>query len=308
VSVRLPDVERFLATRFGDDYGDVAPLRGGAWSTAFAFRRGNENCVIRFGAHREDFVKDRLAARYAGPALPIPRIIEIGESFGGHYAISERVFGEFIDEVDGVRMQALLPSLFAMLDALRLADVSETTGFGGWSVGGTALHPSWRSALLDVANDLPGLRIHGWRTDLENSPTGAEPFDGAYERLVTLADHVPETRCLIHSDMLHFNVLVDAERISGVLDWGCAKYGDFLYDLAWFCFWQPWYPAWRRIDFRAEALGHYASIGLDVPRFEERLCCYMIHIGLDAQAYQAYAGEWDKLEESARRTLDIAVS
>ena len=82
--------------------------------------------------------------------------------------------------------------------------------------------------------------------------------------------------------------------------------GDFLYDLAWFCFWQPWYPAWQRIDFAEEARGHYASIGLDVPDFDERLRCCQIHIGLAAQAYQAYSGAWTELHDTARRTLQIA--
>ncbi len=304
--VELFQAKSFLESRFGGDYGDIVPLAQGAWSTAFAFRQRGRDHVIRFGAHREDFVKDRLAVRHSNCALPIPQGIELGEAFGGHYAISERVFGSYIDEVDGVRMRALLPSLFAALDAMRLADLSGTTGFGGWGGDGSARHPSWRSALLDVANDHPGLRIHRWRERLEASPTGAGPFDRAYESLAALSERIPETRCLIHSDLLHFNVLVEADRIAGVLDWGCSQYGDFLYDLAWFCFWQPLYPAWQRIDFREEALKHYASIDLDVPQFEERLRCCQIHIGLDSQAYHAFEGKWDELEDTARRTLEIA--
>ena len=83
-------------------------------------------------------------------------------------------------------------------------------------------------------------------------------------------------------------------------------YGDFLYDLAWLCFWQPWYPAWQRLDFPEEATRHYAAIGLDVPHFEERLRCCQIHIGLAGQAYMAYAGNWTDLPETAQRTLNIA--
>jgi hygromycin-B 4-O-kinase len=90
-----------------------------------------------------------------------------------------------------------------------------------------------------------------------------------------------------------------------VLDWGCALYGDFLYDLAWFCFWQPWYPAWRDIDFRARYLRHCAAIGLHVPRFDERLRACQIHIGLAGQAYQAYAGDWTNLHGTALRTLEV---
>jgi hygromycin-B 4-O-kinase len=83
-------------------------------------------------------------------------------------------------------------------------------------------------------------------------------------------------------------------------------HGDFLYDLAWFLFWSPWYPRWRGIDFQGEAARHYASIGLDVPHFVERLTCYQIHIGLAAQAYNAFKERWDALEETARRTLEVA--
>ena len=65
-------------------------------------------------------------------------------------------------------------------------------------------------------------------------------------------------------------------------------------------------PAWRGIDFRREAARHYASIGLAVPRFEERLTACQIHIGLAAQAYNAFKERWDALEETARRTLEVA--
>ncbi len=306
----VTEVEAFLAARFGSDVGDVTPIGAGVWSKAFALRSAARDYVVRFGAQQEDFAKDRLAARYAGPALPIPQVIEIGETARGYYAVSERVFGDYIDDVDEAQMRALLPSLFAVLDAARLADLSRTAGFGSWGADGMAPHPTWRAALLDVAADRESDRIHGWRERLATSGVGIAPFEEAYRRLEALAGPAPEDRHLIHSDLLHYNVLVnvaaDGGRISGVLDWGCGMYGDFLYDLAWLCFWQPWYPAWARIDFRAEAVRHYAAIGLDVPAFEERLRGCEIHIGLGGQAYMAYAGNWTDLPKVARRTLEIA--
>jgi hypothetical protein len=30
-----------------------------------------------------------------------------------------------------------------------------------------------------------------------------------------------------------------------------------------------------------------------------------VHIGLDAQAYNAFTGRWDELETNAHRTLDL---
>ncbi len=302
----LDQARSFLEDRFACPVTDVGHLGAGAWSQAFAFRRADHDYVIRFGAHGEDFAKDRLAATHAGPALPIPRILELGQALGGYYAISERVFGGYIDDLDEAQMRALLPALFAALDAMRLADVTGTTGCGMWNADGAAPHPTWREALLDVANDRPTDRIHGWRERLRQSPIGVGPFDQAYACLAALAACLPEERHLIHSDLLHWNVLVDGDGIAGVLDWGCAKYGDFLYDLAWICFCRHWYPAWQSIDFRAEALRHYASIGLDVPHFDERLRCCQIHIGLDSLAYLAHTGDWAALAETARITLELA--
>ena len=103
--VEQTHVEAFLATRFGGDASDVAHLGAGVWSKAFAFRRAGRDYVIRLGAHQEDFAKDRLAARFACPALPIPRVVELGETAGGYFAISERVFGEYIDDVDEAQMR-----------------------------------------------------------------------------------------------------------------------------------------------------------------------------------------------------------
>lgn len=306
VIIDMDHAEAFLASRFGDDAIGVAPLGAGVWSKAFGFRRQDRDYVIRFGAHLEDFAKDRLAARYASPALPIPHVVELGETDGGYYAISERVYGGYIDDADEAQMRNLVPALFAAFDAARLADLSGTAGYGGWGADGNAPFASWRAALLDVANDRQGDRIHGWRERLAASAVGSGPFDAAYGRLQELVVHLPEERHLIHSDLLHYNVLVEGDRITGVLDWGCALYGDFLYDLAWFCFWQPWYPAWQSIDFVAGYLRHCAAIGLDVPHFEERLRACQIHIGLASQAYQAYARDWTNLQDTAGRTLDVA--
>ncbi len=281
-------------------------LGGGVWSQAFAYRHAGQDYVIRFGAYQDDFCRDRLAARYASPALPIPRVVDLGQAFGGYYAISERAFGGYIDDVQEPQMRALLPSLFRALDAARLADISDTVGFGSWCADGNGRYPSWQAALLDVASDRPADRTHGWRQRLAASSVGVEPFDAAYQRLLALAPLLPEERHLIHSDLLHYNVLVKDARITGIFDWGCGMYGDFVYDVAWICFWQPWYPAWQRIDFGSEAVRHYASIGLKVPHWDERLSACQIHIGLAGQAYMAYAGDWTHLERTAQHTLDVA--
>ena len=82
-----------------------------------------------------------------------------------------------------------------------------------------------------------------------------------------------------------------------MLDWGSSLYGDWLWDVAWFTFWQPYYTAWASADIRGEARRHFP----DAPRFEQRMRCYEIAIGLDGMAYQAFAGHADNLSWTTRR-------
>lgn len=303
-------VEAFLTQRFGRAISALTPIAHGEWSKAFSFNLRDNNhqaeYVARFSLLQEDFLKDRLAMTHASVNLPIPKILEVGEALDGFFAISERAAGEFVDRLDGKSLCRLLPSLFATLDAARHVDLSATPGYGTWTADGTAAHATWRDALLDVATDAPTKRTFGWRERLVTSPTGARPFDEAFEQFQSLIEACPEERHLVHSDLLNYNVLAADDRISAVLDWGSSMYGDFVFDVAWFAFFQPWYPAWSDIDFAAEAARHYASIGLHVPHLDERLRCYQMFIGLDDQAYCAFKGRWPQLETVAKRTLEIA--
>jgi hygromycin-B 4-O-kinase len=299
-------VRAFVAACLQCPVTDVARIALGEWSQAFSLRCGDADYIARFSAVEEDFAKDRLAAAFAAPDLPIPPIIAMGRAFDGFYAISRRAFGEFIDDLDATRMRAVLPSLFRALDAARATDLSKTMGYGGWGANGNGGCASWRAYLLDVTNDPPTSRIHGWRQRLDASPARAGAFDAAAERLEVLVKSSPEERHVVHSDLLHYNVLVAGDQISAVFDWGCALYGDFLYDIAWLTFWAPWYRAWDSIDFREAAARHYAAIGLAVPDFDARLRCYEVHIGLGSLAYMAFRENWEHFAWTTERTLQAA--
>jgi hygromycin-B 4-O-kinase len=296
----------FLIERFGPGVTDLETLRQGGWSNAYAFRHDRQGHVIRFSTYRDDFDKDRFATRWTSPALPVPAMSDIGEAFGGYYAVSTHVPGTPLDDLAAPEFRAAIPALFAMLDALRTANLTGTTGFGGWDGEGVALCTTWQEYLLAVANDDPSLRNHGWRRQLASSPVGIGRFDEAYAHLQELMPHLPAGRHLIHSDLLNHNMLVDGSRISGVIDWGCGLYGDFLYDVAWFQHYWPWYPAWEKIDFVDALRGHYREIGLAVPYLDDRLRCYRIHIGLGDQAYNTYMRRWDLVERAATETLALA--
>jgi hygromycin-B 4-O-kinase len=307
----IPDIspsqaQQVLRSDAGLEATHVEPLRPGAWSVAFAFESNGAPYVIRFSHHRDDFERDAFATRFAGPCVPIPGVTHLGERDGVAYAVSERAAGEFIDTLSGEDYRRTMPSLLETLNALRVADLAGTHGFGGWDANGNGSHHSWREFLLDALVDRPGERGGGWRPRLEQSETGAEAFDRDIQVLERLLGDMPETRHVLHCDLINYNCFVRDHRISGIIDWGCAMYGDFVYEVAWFSFWSPWYPQWRSVNFANEALAYYRDRGADLSRFDERLACYELHIGLGHQAYNAFVGNWDALADVTRHTTAVA--
>ena len=281
-------------------------MRPGEWSAAYAVRTETEDLVARFSAFDEDFEKDAYAARYSAAALPIPEIIEWGPAGDGFYAVAARMPGEHIDSLDEARMRRVLPSLLATLDAMRTVDLTAASGFGGWRAGASPVHRTWHEELLGVATGPATRGSPGWRALLEASPGAVATFEEGYARMQELVAACPEERHLVHEDLINFNVLVQGDRISAVLDWGSSIYGDFVYDLAKLVFYEPWYPRWRNIDFAAEARAHYEAIGLVVPDFAERLRCYCLREGISGMAYSAFRSRREQVELKARRVLEIA--
>jgi aminoglycoside phosphotransferase (APT) family kinase protein len=304
--VTLDDVTTFLESTVGPDISPLRALRQGGWSNAYALNHAGETLVARFSAWRDDFANDRYAMRWHAPTLPVPEVTFIGEAPGGYCAISRFIHGVALDALDGAQMRHTLPAIFAMLDALRTADLRDTSGFGGWSETETAPFGSWGEFLLSVDHDGPDRRNYGWKAQLAASSVGFERFAEAYAVLERLVERIPSPRHLIHSDLLNYNVMVQPWGVTGVLDWGCGQFGDFLLDVAWFEHYWSLYPAWAEIDFLAEYRRHAADIGLDLPQFKERILACRLRIGLDDQAYNTYMRNWEFAELAAANTLALA--
>jgi hypothetical protein len=108
--IDLAMARSFLTGHYGVDPATVALIGEGAWSRCFAFGRGGAARVIRFGRYRDDFVCDARAHAFAGPDLPIPEVFEIGDAFGGYYAVSTRVEGVPLERVDARTWAATAPN------------------------------------------------------------------------------------------------------------------------------------------------------------------------------------------------------
>ena len=303
-TIDLTTVQQILRTHFDPGSQAVEAVGAGAWSRAYGFDCAGRRLVVRIGQYVDDFENDERAFRYAADDLPIPEVLAIGRVDEGYFAVSTRVDGVPLEQVDAAHWRATVPSLAAALEALRLADLDGQPGWGGWGGDGVAPYPSWSAFLLAVSDDTPARRTHGWRTLLAQDAEGAAAFVWGYDRLRRLVrDDVP--RSLIHADLINRNVLVTNGQLTGVFDWGCATYGDHLYDLALFMFWSPWHPQLDLGLLRAELERRWKLAGYVPEHLDDRLRVCALHIGLDHLAYNAYTGDALNLAATAARMREL---
>ena len=290
----------FLRDRYGPAVGEPVLLKGGAWSTAFAFTDGGRSLVVRFGSHPEDYEKDRVAGSWSRPHLPTPTVFEIGDAFGGAFAVSQRLRGDPIDGLPPDRLAAATRSLLRAREALEGVE-PPGHGYGMWRADNRrAPHDRWADFLTAVpARDDD--RLRGWRERLAEATDAQRVFDAGQAALERLVHYCGDRRGVIHGDLLAGNVLVTRDdQISGVLDWGNSLVGDPLYDIAWLLFCRPWHPG---ID--AELLRTWGRARPDTTHLDERLLCYQLHIALDSMQYQAFARHDDDLRTTTRATIAL---
>ncbi|QOR72293.1 phosphotransferase [Ruania alkalisoli] len=274
---------RALLERRGFPTSSVQPLEGGAWSTAFAFDSGQDALILRLGGSTEDYEADAFIARLRPDGVPIPDVlahgtIDSGPLTGTTYAISARVPGTALERVSRPQWSVLVPQLADILESLR-----HTPAPAGHRA------QDWRDHLLQVGS-YPWQE--GWRE--RAVPAAVQLFDHGLDRLRTTCP-VTVPVSLVHADWINRNVHVEDGRITGIFDWGCYRFGDHLYDLAWLEFWAPWH---RNLDLPLlvrELESRWHSVGIAPLADPDRRRACLLHIGLDHIIYNILHGTTQSL-------------
>jgi hygromycin-B 4-O-kinase len=287
-----------------DEITDLEPLRGGVFARAFGFQVRGQRYVVRlstFDHSAEGYAKDEYAQRhFASPSLPIPRIVAVASTDTGHLAISERAAGRTLDEMTPAERQAVLPAMLDTFDAIGRADVSASGGYGFWGADGNGSSATWHAYLAAIIeNDATGYYAN-WHAMFDSTFLDRDVYQTIYRSVRRLLPYCPEDRALIHNDAHFQNVLGDGQRITAVIDWANALYGDPLYEVARLDWWTAW-PGWWYDDIGDLLRDRYG----DAPRFAERMACYQLHLGLDDLRYYATIGNRETYERYSARLLAL---
>ncbi len=288
----------FLEQYFNVLISDLVFIEGGEGSQAFSFSVKNKEYIIRANTRDESFKHDEYAYKnFQSIELPIPKIIEIGRlDDKHHFAISEKVEGKKIDAFSEEEQTTIRPKLLETLDTIHTTDISSTTDYGGWDSTGNGHHENWNSFLKSLKKwvepkDAPSL--------FETTILEKDAWEKVYNEILELVQYCPEDRHLIHGDYGFDNVFSNGESITGVIDWGEAKYGDFIYDCAWLSYWS------KKHYYRDLLKKYYIEKQVSISNFDERMRCYELHIGLGALSFYANSHQDAKYHWNKERLLAL---
>lgn len=275
-------VLEFLRKKFDRNIISIDPLEGGEMSQAFSFNAGSGKFVIRVDTEIKAFEKDKFAfEHFASNKIPIPEVIRLGRlDQKYYYAITKKAEGQTLDKLSEKEARKILPQLIQALDEIHNVYIRDLK-YGDWGADGDAWFNTWREYILSINNE----KWFEWGDLFKNSFMEKEVFAKAYDKIEKIVEYCPEQRYLVHGDYGFNNLLADGEKITGVLDWGESKYGDFLYDVAWLGFWT------RNIDYEKEFYKHYKEKNIDVPNYGERILCYKLYLGLSAAQFSVKSNQ-----------------
>jgi len=295
------DIAKFLSEKYCEEIV-LIPMVEGQESQVFSFQYKNRDYVVRINPIIEGFKKDDYAYRnFLSSAIPIPKVIEYGTFDDNHsFCISEKAFGITFEDSSEITVNSLLSDITNVWTSIREIDISNFTGYGKFSSkDGNAPFRSWRDCLSSVLDK----QKYDWKKVQSMEFVDSKLVDDLKSIFMELIQYCPEDRKLRHGDFGSNNVLVDSDvpKITAIIDWDNASYGDPYYDIAGAYFWSTWLMCMEKTS------NYWDETLSKVPNYHERILCYQLHIGLEEIYENALDGDIDTLawcQERCRQILE----
>ncbi|WP_246294082.1 phosphotransferase family protein [Paenibacillus planticolens] len=279
--------QAFLQQILNSPVTDVRPIEQGEVSKVFSYKQQDDEFIIHFNSSCEGFVRERYVHDlFASQGIPVPRVLEIGRANEAlYFSIAEKVPGRTIISYPEAEIKQILPDLVRQFTNMNEVQLGQTEGYGWIQPSGDGSHRSWPEFLASFFQEEQTGFWHGWYALFEDSFLEKDVFQRLYGMMMELSKYSPQQRYLVHGDFHLGNMLTDGHRVTGIVDWEMAFYGDFVFDLATQHLWTP------QLQIPELVRSTWAAEGRDIPHFEERLRCALLFKGIDGLRFYAKKGD-----------------
>lgn len=268
------------------DVKEINEMSTGQIAKTFEFNVDDKNYFIQF--NQENMSQGTIneiifADEFKRNAIPLRNIKNQGEYFDYRYVITEKVTGKPFDKLTEDEFVELIPEVIKMLKKISETNISKFSNFGWLDENGNGKFESWETHLKFVREEEPGWFYENWHELFDSTFLEKDKFDFYYEKMIEFILYLPKERKLIHSGYCGGNIIIEDGKITAILDWQDARYGDSVFDLAYMIFWMNKSTAQKCIS---EYINEF-KIDPDQNNLLERIKCYKYYIGLDCLRFAA---------------------
>lgn len=281
VSMDIHTANEKLSEILGSSVTNLSPIEMGELSRVFSFEWKDLSYVVHFKETKESLEKARYMSQTYGSHLPIPKVMKVGEIDGVFFAISDKAEGKPISTFSPSQQEIILQDVAKHLVALGQVNVDRSQGYGWISPEGHTTSASWVETIETFFKIDPNDFYQDWTRLYDESFLERSLFEEGYSAMMELLQYAPDRPLLVHGDFHLGNMLSDGSRVTGIVDWEMAMYGDFMFDVAGLHFWSP------ALDFPQKVRDSCSVNKIDIPHFDERLRCYMLFKAIDGLRFYA---------------------
>ncbi len=273
--------EEILKEVFDESVTQVFSIEMGQLSKVFSFMAKDKCYVVHFRDNEESFIKADYMHRTYGDRLPIPQVVKTGKIDEICFIISDKIKGKAISSYSASDQSIIINDVAKHFTNMSQIKIESSKGFGLISPDGRASHKSWGEVLAEFFREDQDGFYKDWTKLYKQSFLEKSLFQEGYSAMMALSKYSPCTPCLVHGDFHLWNLLSDGNRVTGIVDWELAMYGDFMFDLGVFHLWTP------HLDFPRKVRDLWQESGSDIMHFEERLRCHMLFKAIDGLRFYA---------------------
>lgn len=280
----INQAEEILKEIFEQSVAKVSYIEMGQLSKVFSFEVKDKSYVVHFRKNNESFDKADFIYKAHGNKLPIPQVIKNGKIDEIFFSISTKATGKPISSYSAPELNIIIKDLAKHFTNMSHIDIEPSKGFGMIRPSGMASNKSWRDVLGEFFKEDQEGFYKNWTSLYTESFLEKSLFQEGYSAIMELAKYSPDKPSLVHGDFHLGNMLSNGNKVTGIVDWELAMYGDFMFDLAVLHLWTP------HLDFPQKVRNLWLETENDIIHFEERLRCHMLFKAVDGLRFFAKQG------------------
>jgi hygromycin-B 4-O-kinase len=281
LDMNVNQAEEILKEVFDESVTQVSSIEMGQLSKVFSFMAKDKCYVVHFRNNEESFIKADYMYKAHGDKLLIPQVVKTGKIDEIFFSISDKIKGKPISSYSASEQNIIINDVAKHFTNMSHIDIESSKGFGLIFPNGLASYKSWGEVLAGFFREDQEGFYKDWTKLYKQSFLEKSLFQEGYLAMMELSKYSPGKPYLVHGDFHLWNMLSDGNRVTGLVDWELAMYGDFMFDLGVLHLWTP------HLDFPQKVRNLWLEVGSDIIYFEERLRCHMLFKAIDGLRFYA---------------------